>query len=59
MVKGTGDVISVCEECDTVWKQAGEGTLVTDLTVCLEELDIPPLWEELELLATLDENDQL
>ncbi len=59
VVKGTGEVISVCEECDTVWKQAGEGTLVTDLTVCLEELDIPPLWEELELLATLDENDQL
>ena len=58
-VKGTGEVISVCEECDTVWRRTGEGTLVTDLTIHLEEQGLPPRWEELELLATLDESDNL
>ena len=58
-VKKAGEVLCVCEECDTVWRQTEEGPLVTDLTVCLEELGLPPRWEELELLAVLDESDEL
>ena len=59
VVKKTGEALCVCEECDTVWKKGGAGDTVTNLTACLEEQGVPPRWEELALLTTLDETDTL
>ncbi|MCI8816820.1 MAG: phosphoribosylamine--glycine ligase [Angelakisella sp.] len=59
VVKKTGEALCVCEECDTVWKKGGAGDTVTNLTACLEEQGVPPRWEELALLTTLDKTDTL
>ena len=55
VVRRTGEAICLCEECDTVWTAAGE----TNLTAFLEERGLTPSWEELDLLAVMDESDTL
>ncbi len=55
VVRRTGEAICLCEECDTVWTAAGE----TNLTAFLEARGLTPSWEELDLLAVMDESDTL
>ena len=55
VVRKTGEVICLCEECDAVWTNPGE----TGLTAFLEARGLTPSWEELDLLAVMDESDTL
>ncbi len=55
VLRQTGEVLCVCEECDAVWTDAGE----TGFTAFMEDRGLAPDWEELVILNTLDETDTL
>ncbi len=55
VVKKTKEAVTVCEECDALWTDAGQ----TNLTDFLKERGLAPQWEELVPLTTLDETDDL
>lgn len=51
IVKENLEMIYICAECDTVWKNAGQN--ITNYTNYMNKLGKPPLWDELELLSVV------
>ena len=52
IIKSSGEMIFICEECDTVWASHEKISDTTGLVFSLyaDAHNIKPLWSELELL---------
>lgn len=50
-VKQTGEKISICDECDTIW--LGELSVGENIDAFMRSRSLPPLWSELEILGSM------
>lgn len=50
-----GETIRICAECDTVWRKMGSIVEVTNYGAYTKLLELPPLWDQLELLSAVED----
>lgn len=52
-VQWNGEIIFICAECDTIWRNVNDKIEVTNYTDYMEKLGKEALWDYLKLISVI------